>query len=1037
MLCVTARLFVLAQLFLVIECVSLTYFLKIDGTHLHPICIAEGLERYSAVGWIYPVPGVGESLPNTTVKYIPSIDNDYNCKFSKNDKCNFRWTLKDWQIDETSWRTRQFIDDNRWEDLPTVLTNASTEFEQRFHLENASTVGFSVRALGSVEIILCTGWSPRNYPCYYFHLDKHEIYLNKYDAMPSDMNYSSSYLEFSQISTNIITEDEWRSFEVGVDDTGNITLIDKNNMDRLLISHIDSSPIKPLYAILRSNEPSFWKVIENNFMYTETVQISRLGPQIRSSYVNLCISLFVASCSHCQMRFFYMNGTTRQELKFVPSTNYKWIEIKLKQENFKFQRFNIFIQTEFSSQAENETKGWWGYDEVRICNENEVKTTLLHLNQSFAEDDTSVTDISCQLIKKPNFRPESLDYDAVEDFPPIKTAANDTSITLTWAEEDPDHYITYFIFYQGNTDCPDVSNSPRLKSSGFLRTNLNEVTLSKLIPSTLYNITLSSVLHGKDKLLRVRTLETVEPILEELPFKMRIEPLDTSVNISWDSPNCELHYGNLIYNIIVSNDELKFKKILEYETSNSHLIHGLKSYTKHNLTVVTARNAMNLNNGRHTQTLTYEFSTFPGVAPAVRNLELYAMGSNTASLRYDLPLASEGIPVEVELTKCNVLSRAKCKSTISKITNCTIWPTKLCLDVDYLMPNQNFTFKVSIKNANTNRFGKATEILAETVDRVPAMPENVTHQVIDCHESNDYCNLNIIWRHPHYPNGTIEGFNIILNSTYFVTEYSEELQTIHEVYKIVDGAYLPEYNYKIKYLPYSQEYNLYIQSMNSKYRSDFVITTVKKEELGDHIDQSPKLLGKGDKAIMFKLPHLDKRLDSYTVTVAVQDFNESIPVYVDSIKNEKLADNLCHPYGLTWISQVLKVKDNETKTISITGLDEKRLIKPDTRYCIIFIITNKYRGQEHDVVYYEKLITPRSAIPPTTPTNTGSFNHLYMLPFILLIVPIGFLIYWCIGKRNRKRRLQANPENVYECLPFDERDQNGVNNVTYDQLIHK
>lgn len=66
-----------------------------------------------------------------------------------------------------------------------------------------------------------------------------------------------------QISTNIITEDEWRSFEVGVDDAGNITLIDKNNMDRLLISHIDSSPIKPLYVILRSNEPSFWKVIES------------------------------------------------------------------------------------------------------------------------------------------------------------------------------------------------------------------------------------------------------------------------------------------------------------------------------------------------------------------------------------------------------------------------------------------------------------------------------------------------------------------------------------------------------------------------------------------------------------------------------------------------------------------------------------------------------------------------------------------------------------------------------------------------------
>lgn len=65
------------------------------------------------------------------------------------------------------------------------------------------------------------------------------------------------------------------------------------------------------------------------------------------------------------------------------------------------------------------------------------------------------------------------------------------------------------IVFQGNTNClSDISNSPRLKSSGFLRTNLNEVTISNLVPFTLYNITLSSVLHDKDRMLRVRTLET-------------------------------------------------------------------------------------------------------------------------------------------------------------------------------------------------------------------------------------------------------------------------------------------------------------------------------------------------------------------------------------------------------------------------------------------------------------------------------------------------------------------------------------------------
>lgn len=144
---------------------------------------------------------------------------------------------------------------------------------------------------------------------------------------------------------------------------------------------------------------------------------------------------------------------------------------------------------------------------------------------------------------------------------------------------------------------------------------------------------------------------------------------------------------------------------------------------------------------------------------------------------------------------------------------------------------------------------------------VPAPPENVTYQVVDCQDSTDYCHLNISWIHPYYPNGTINAFNIILNSTYYNSTYSEEDQTIHEVYKIIDEEYLPRYHYQVlfyqhllqfcncvvlqvKYVPYSHEYNLYLQSANSKYKSTFATTVVKTADLGDHIDQSPKLLGK-------------------------------------------------------------------------------------------------------------------------------------------------------------------------------------------------
>lgn len=85
----------------------------------------------------------------------------------------------------------------------------------------------------------------------------------------------------------------------------------------------------------------------------------------------------------------------------------------------------------------------------------------------------------------------------------------------------------------------------------------------------------------------------------------------------------------------------------------------------------------------------------------------------------------------------------------------------------------------------------------------------------------------------------------------------------------------------------------------------------------------------------------------------------------------------------------LQIENNGTETIKI-GDSEKEQIKPKTKYCIIFIITNKYKGAEHIVVYYEKLETPDAL--PVVESSTGN-NHLYILLLLLLLVPIGFLIY--------------------------------------------
>lgn len=99
-----------------------------------------------------------------------------------------------------------------------------------------------------------------------------------------------------------------------------------------------------------------------------------------------------------------------------------------------------------------------------------------------------------------------------------------------------------------------------------------------------------------------------------------------------------------------------------------------------------------------------------------------------------------------------------------------------------------------------------------------------------------------------------------------------------------------------------------MQSENLQYKSDFAHTSLKTDNIGDHVDQSPKLLSKTESNLMFQLPILDKRLEHYEATIVVQDYNSNKTVDSTILKNKKISDHLCHQYGNSWISQGHKVK---------------------------------------------------------------------------------------------------------------------------------
>ncbi|XP_050510220.1 uncharacterized protein LOC114349462 [Diabrotica virgifera virgifera] len=1008
--------------FLCVTGINLTYIVKKDGNFSYPSCIAEDLERYTGVGWVYPIPSSAQNLPSVATKFIPTLDNEFNCQFTQNSPCNLLWSLRDWQIDNDSPKTKEVIFDRRWEDLPTIfVSNTSKEFEEKVDLRNILKQAFSVRADGLVEIFICSGSDPNTNPCYYFYIESIDIYFKYYAAIPKDVkeDVKKKNLQHVKATSSVLSPNEWRNFIINYEGSNLVQLIDVTaNLKRVLIEYFFDEPMTAAYMFMRSSNSSLWKMHHNSFMFTNTTQISRLGPILTIPSKDLCVSLLVKVCSYCEIKFLYLNKT-RRVLKVVgPPQNEEWVEVKLKEENIQFDKLNLFVETKYVDGSSKISDGFWAIDDVRVCNENEVKVSYLKLSDTSHISDDNIT---CQLVKNPSWRPKKVVYTGVKDFPEVFAKSTKNSIQLKWIPEDKKNPITYFIFYQGNDICTsEPHNEKRYKSSGFISTKLNDVTISDLVPYTYYNITISTVLHETDKKLVINTLETDEPSLEELPTNIKLKPSYTSINVTWEPVNCHKKYGRLVYTVIVSNSTLNFTKEISLQTNTSYEITGLKPYSHYSLTILTARNGRSIYRKVKTTNYTLSFTTLAGIAPSPENLEIYSIDQNTASLRYDLPTNSNGIIKDVHVSRCNSLSFSKCKASFSIVKRCSLWPKKYCVEVNYLIPFQSYNFRVALKNLDTPTFGKEAVVKGFASDKVPGQPTNITYKMVNCRSDYEYCDLNISWLHPYHQNGTITQFEIVLNSTNIKKE-AEDDKYIHEVYTVLNKTYYYDYTYQIKDVPYDSHYNLYIRSGNTAYKSDYAETHVKTDHLGDHIDQSPKLLARSDNNLLFKMPYLDSRLQSYTMTVVVQDYDKKRQVDGEVLKNKKVADNLCNNFGDTWIAQVMKVDSNDsTRNIAI-GNAEKQSLKPNTKYCITFIITNRYKDAEHDVVYYEKLKTTNIQGSSKGVVEGGSSNHLYMLFLILLIIPVGFLVYRYFRKKRYITKSMITPnDHCYETLPCNE-----------------
>lgn len=127
--------------------------------------------------------------------------------------------------------------------------------------------------------------------------------------------------------------------------------------------------------------------------------------------------------------------------------------------------------------------------------------------------------------------------------------------------------------------------------------------------------------------------------------------------------------------------------------------------------------------------------------------------------------------------------------------------------------------------------------------------------------------------------------------------------------------------FQIKYIPYSTHYLLSVQSVHDEFKSDFETIHVKTDDIGDHIDQSPKLNETTNSTFIFTVPKLDTRLNATVLTVIVQDYDEKKQLNRTALGLELHEYNFCNAFGDTWIAKIIQVINKCTVQYQLTYLN--------------------------------------------------------------------------------------------------------------------
>ncbi|XP_045477301.1 receptor-type tyrosine-protein phosphatase mu-like isoform X2 [Harmonia axyridis] len=922
------------------------------------------------------------------------------------------------------------------------LTDKVSSFVTLLKLEEMQDFRIPISFMGQeAHLLLCDQNNLHVANCYWFKIHRlNKVYVELRKCKTGEVTRKNCTLEKELPAKLPYTNDEKWNHLIIEKKSKNLSLQFHEEGNDTTINYFERDPkMFELNYLIGHREESniYYKVHENRYMRSQNASEIIVENPFRQE--ELCISIFLNTCSDCQTIVIFMNENKNMDLwtQSIPPTNGAWVEHKI----FMLKKTTeVFIYVKLKTYVGSGPTGgeFWSFDNFRQCHREEYRITQKTIGRKITEcgliangrgvikyekdNNCSSTGrgnskIRCKLLE--NQFSECGDikiYEEINVPSQVKDLHMESStahsLKLFWRSPDCPFVKVgqYKVEYEKieRIACKTKTKNPQKSIETF--TEHNSIELKNLEPYSEYRVTVYAlngphIGKGLVEYYQTKELDYFDDSegLEQIIITNKT--LERSAYLTFSHIKCEKLHGPLKFKV-------KFRCISEWclqteernETSTFLIgtlyLGTLQPFCKYKSEIYFCR---------HEECKVQEkkmFETKPSVPDKLKEIVVIPNGDGFIWIRWLPPYPPTG---EISSYKIKISAPRIISGTYErKPEKCLLWPEYHCYIIEgKQIYDRNITVVIEAEIRGLDGYFNIGEQEGILVKEGPSEKPN---NLMAIWKRNN--TMELFWNHPNKTNGILQYFSIKLNSG---TEYKFIANYTPKSWNLT-------YNYTIENIPQAVDLNIEIIAVNNKFQGAPAVLVDSSYPPSPELENSTILVTNHTKKTLSialstnQTEASDSNVEKYVLIIIddqaskTKDQNlEKLEKILNTTLESRSGLRIVAALDVTKIpSNILNFtigNGNVMKNNSILQVDIINEPLKEAEYGVVVIMLNKYKTKYRYSIY--NITTSTVGDPKMTPfptisekksgeENSSGGNALYALLLLLLLIPItiGILMKW-------------------------------------------